>query len=512
MVRFRWFQSVAFVAALTAPCAVGARAAVTCEKLASFDLKGGTITGVHLVAAGQFTPPQQGGAGGPGGGNAYQKLPAFCRVEATLKPSADSEIKIEVWLPEFGWNGKLVESGNGGYGSSLGYGTMAKALSQGYAATSSNTGHEGGNSAAFVIGHPEKLIDWAYRAVHENAVAAKAIVEARYGNTVKRAYFEGCSTGGRQAYGEAQRYPVDFDGIVAGDPGKNLTHQTAMQTWMSQEVHKVPAAFITAEKYTMMHKAVLAACDELDGVKDGVIENPLKCKFDPGTLLCKGADSPDCLSAPQVEFSRKVYAGPTSPSGKKVFGGLMPGSEGWSLAGPNPMIYALDSYRYVVMQNPNWDYMTLDLDRDVEYADKTVAALVNNNDPNIQAFFARGGKLLAYHGWADPSISPFNSIDYYNDVAKLMGGVAKIDNEYRLFMIPGMAHCGGGDGTSTFDMIPAIDAWVEKGQVPASIPASRTRNGAVDRTRPLCPYPQQAVYKGSGSTDDAANFTCAVAK
>jgi feruloyl esterase len=476
--------------------------------MATLALKGGTITAAKIVPAGHLAAPQ----GGPSEGKAlFPKLPAFCLVDATLKPSADSEIKIEVWLPESGWNGKLVEAGNGGYGSNLSYGPMAEGLLQGYAVTSSNTGHEG-NSAAFAADHPEKLIDWAYRAVHENAIAAKEIVQARYGDAAKRSYFEGCSTGGRQAYGEVQRYPADFDGIVAGDPGKNLTHQTAMQTWMSVEVVKNPAEFIPAEKYAALHKAVVAACDETDGVEDGVIENPLQCHFDPAIIQCKGADSADCLTAPQVDFARKVYAGFTNSTGKKIFGGLMPGSEGaWiGLAGQKPMGYAMESYRYVIMKDPKWDYMTLDLDRDIAYADKTAASLVNNNDTNIRPFLARGGKLLAYHGWADPGISPFNSIDYYNDVTKLMGGVAKIDNQYRLFLIPGMAHCGGGDGTSTFDMITPLDTWVNTGKAPDSIAASRTRDGKVDRTRPLCPYPQQAVYKGSGSTDDAANFVCAV--
>ncbi len=508
MSRFRWISLFAFGVFVAAQGV--AYAAVSCDKLASATIKGGTITSAQVVAAGQFTAPQ---GGGPEGRDIYAKLPAFCRVAATLKPSADSDIRIEVWLPEAGWNGKLTEFGNGGFGSNLSFGNMAQALMQGYASTSSNTGHEGG-SASFVPDHPEKLIDWAYRAVHENAVAAKEIVDARYGSAAKRAYFQGCSTGGRQAYGELQRFPADFDGIVAGDPGKNLTHQTAAQTWMSVEVTKYPDEFITPEKYAMMHKAVIAACDEIDGVKDGVLENPYACKFDPATIQCKGADSADCLTAPQVAFARKVGAGFTDSTGKKIFGGLAPGSEGaWGgLASQKPMGYAMESYRYIVMKNPSWDPMTLDLDKDIAYADKTVASLVNNNDPNIKPFLARGGKLLAYHGWADPGISPHNSIDYYNEVAKLNGGVAKIDNQYRLFMIPGMAHCGGGDGTSIFDMIPAIDAWVESGKPPASIPASRTRNGQVDRTRPLCPYPQQAVYKGTGSTDEAANFSCAVKK
>ncbi len=490
--------------------AVGAHAAIPCAGMTATALKGGAITSAQVVAAGQFAPA----AGGPPEARAlYPQLPAFCKVNATLKPSADSDIRIEVWLPVEGWNGKLVQSGNGGYSSNFSYGGMARALLAGYAATSSNTGHEG-NSGSFVMGHPEKLIDWGYRAVHENAMAAKVIVETHYGNASKRAYFEGCSTGGRQAYGEAQRYPADFDGIVAGDPGINFTHQTAAQTWIAQRVHREPGAAIPASKFPLIHDAALAACDAHDGVKDGVIENPLQCKFDPGALLCKSGDAPDCLTAAQLETARDMYRGAVSASGKQIFPGLMPGSElGWgSLGGPEPMGYALESYQFVVMKNPAWDYKTLDLDRDVAYAEKTVASLVNNNDPNLKPFFARGGKLLGYHGAADPGITPLNSIHYYESVAKTLGGVKAISNSYRLFMVPGMLHCGGGDGTNTFDMIAAVDNWVETNKAPQSIPASRVRDGKVDRTRPLCPYPQQAVYKGSGSTDDAANFMCAVKK
>lgn len=498
------------VGSVLAAAALSAQAAVPCENMTATALKGGTVTSAQVVAAGQFAPA----AGGPSEGkNLFPKLPAFCKVNATLKPSADSDIRIEVWLPITGWNGKLVQGGNGGYGSGFSYGTMARALMAGYAATSSNTGHEG-NSASFVIGHPEKLIDWAYRAVHENAVAAKAIVESHYGNASKRAYFEGCSTGGRQALGEAQRYPEDFIGIVAGDPGNFVTHQTAAENWIAKQVHSEPAAFIPPAKFPIIHAAALAACDAHDGVTDGVIENPMQCKFDPGVLLCKSGDAPDCLNAAQVQTARAMYSGVNFSNGKPIFPGLMPGSEmGWSsLGSQEPMGYALESYQYVVMKNPNWDYKTLDLDRDVGYADKTVASLVNTTDPNLKPFFARGGKLLGYHGAADPGLTPLNSINYYNSVAKTLGGVNAISNSYRLFLVPGMLHCGGGDGTNTFDMIAAVDNWVETNQAPQSIPASRIRDGKVDRTRPLCPYPQQAVYKGSGSTDEAANFTCAVKK
>lgn len=509
MLRFRWSTSGFCAAVLTTAGAVYAHGAVPCESLTSVALKGGAITTAHVVAAGQFVPPQGASAEGK---DLYAKLPAFCHVEATLKPEPDSDILIEVWLPAAGWNAKLVESGNGSFSPVLSYREMAKALMAGYAATSSNTGHEE-NSATFALGHPEKLIDFGYRAVHVDAVAAKEIASAYYGAAVNKAYFEGCSTGGRQAYGEAQRYPADFDGIVAGDPGINFTRQTGSELWTIQQVHNDPASFIPAAKLEMLHAAVVGACDAKDGVKDGVIENPLRCSFDPGTLLCKGADGPGCLTAPQVDLVRKLYAGAVSASGKQIFPGMPPGSEaGWGhiLIRQDPMEYGLDAFRYVVMQNPNWDYLTLDLDRDIAYGDKTVGSIVNNADPNLKPFFARGGKLLGYHGWSDPQTTAMSSLSYYNGVAAAMGGESALSNSYRLFLIPGMNHCVGGDGTSTFDTLTAIDTWVQSDKAPASIPASRIRDGKVDRTRPLCPYPKQAVYKGAGSTDDAANFTCAL--
>ncbi len=497
--------------ALLAVLGARAQAATPCENMAAIALAGGAVTSAVAVAAGRFAAP--GGGGSPESRAIYAKLPTFCRIAMTLKPSADSDIRAEVWLPATGWNGKLVESGNGGYSPNLGFGGMAQALLAGYAATSSNTGHEG-NSASFAIDHPERLVDWAWRAVHENAVAAKSIVAAHYGRAPGQSYFEGCSTGGRQAYGEAQRFPADFSGIVAGDPGINLTHQTAAQTWVAQRVHRAPGAAIPASKFPLIHAAALAACDAQDGVKDGVIENPLQCRFDPGALLCKGTDAPDCLTTAQLETTRDMYRGAVSASGKQIFPGLMPGSElGWnSLAGPEPMGYALESYKLVVFKNPQWDYMTLDLDRDVAHADSTLASLLNNADPDLRPFFARGGKLLAYHGASDPGITPLQSINYYASVAKVAGGVNALSDKFRLFLVPGMMHCGGGDGTNTFDMIAALDAWVTAGKAPNSIPAARVRDGKVDRTRPLCPYPQQAVYKGTGSTDDAANFICAVRK
>jgi feruloyl esterase len=473
-------------------------------------MDGATITAAQKVAAGRFIPS----GAVPAAAATYVKLPAFCRVEATLKPSADSDIRIEVWLPSAGWNGKLVESGNGSFAGAISYGAMAQSLMAGYAATSSDGGHQGdSNSGAFILGHPEKLVDFGYRAVHVNAVAAKAIVAANYGNDPQKAYFYGCSTGGRQGYGEAQRYPADFDGIIVGAPGINFTRQTGSELATVRQVHDNPAMLIPAPKLKMLQAAVIESCDRIDGVKDGVLENPLKCKFDPGKLLCRGDDKPECLTAPQVAIARRISAGAVYSNGKPIFPGLPHGTEsawGNMLIRTSPLGYGLDAFRIVALQNPSWDFATFDADRDIADADRSIGAIMNNADPNLKPFFARGGKLLGFHGWADPQNPALNSIGYYNSVAAMLGGEKAISNSYRLFLIPGMGHCGGGEGTTTFDLVGAMDAWVHSGKAPDTIPASRIRDGKVDRTRPLCAYPKQAVYKGNGSTDDAANFSCAV--
>jgi feruloyl esterase len=493
--------------------AVAGHAAVTCESLNSAKIKDGTILSSQVVAAGQFT----GQANAPAPQKAaFAKLPAFCRVEAKLTPSSDSDIRIEVWLPVSGWNGKLVEGGNGAFSPSLSYSTMSQALLNGFAATSSNTGHEE-NNAKFALDHPEKLIDFGYRAVHVDIVAAKEIVSAYYGNAARKAYFQGCSTGGRQAYGEAQRYPEDFDGIVAGAPGINFTHQTGAELWNVSQVNKNPASFISHDKLMMLHSAVVAACDELDGVKDGVIENPLKCHFNPDTLLCKGEDGPNCLTAPQVDLVHKLYNGPVGANGEQVFPGLAPGSEwGWGFLHirTEPLEYGLDAYRIVVKHDMNWDFKSLDFATDTAQADQTVGKIVNNYDPNLSPFFARGGKLLGFHGWSDPQTTPLSSIAYYSNVAKVVGGESALSNAYLLFLVPGLGHCGesGNEGVNQFDLLSVMDAWSESGKPPASITAARVMDGSVERTHPLCPYPEEAIFNGTGSAKDTASYTCAVRK
>jgi feruloyl esterase len=311
---------------------------------------------------------------------------------------------------------------------------------------------------------------------------------------------------------EAQRFPNDYDGIVAGAPANYVTRLQGSQVWTAAVTHKDEAGYIPPAKYAAIHKAALDRCDMLDGVKDGVIEDPTRCIFDPRILECKGEDGPSCLTAPQVEVARRIYAGPASRSGQNIFPGLEPGSEmGWAtLSGPKPMDLAVDTYKYLVFRDPKWNYLTFNPDADLARAEETTSALMNSVNPNLQPLFANGGKLLHYHGWADPGIAPGNSVNYYKSVLEAMGGKAKVDNSYRLFMVPGMGHCGGGDGTSTFDMVSALDQWVTQGKAPEQISASKVVNGVAVRTRPLCPYPQVATYKGSGSTDDAANFSCRV--
>jgi feruloyl esterase len=475
-------------------------AAVPCESLAALKLSNTTITVAQSVGPGQFVAP--GGRGGGRGGNAYANLPAFCRVGATLRPTNDSEINIEVWMPSSGWNSKLLAVGNGAWAGSIGYNAMGPAIAAGYAATSTDTGHAGG-AATFVVGHPEKVIDFAYRAVHEMTVAAKAITASFYENGPRLSYFQGCSTGGRQALTAAQRYPADFDGIIAGATAVNASRLHGTQIWVAQQSHRDEASLIPANKYSALHDAVLQACDALDGVKDRVIENPRQCKFDPSVLLCKDGDVATCLTAPQVETAKRVFAGPG------LFPGFEYGSEGgWNGTLANPVGIAYDMYRYFVFNNPDWDYKTLDIQKDVPAFDRAIGATMNSSNTNLKPFFDRGGKLLMYHGWADPGIPAGNSVEYYAEVVNGVGGAARASSSIRLFMLPGVGHCGGGDGPSTFDALGALDQWRDRGRAPDSILASRSVNGVVEKTRPLCPYPQTAQYKGTGDTNDAANFVC----
>jgi feruloyl esterase len=483
----------------------------TCDSLSKVSLPNVIITAAQSIAAGAFTPPP---APGPFGPNPalFKGLPAFCRVMATLTPSSDSDIKIEVWLPASGWNNDFQAIGNGGWNGTMGYGPLAEAVKRGFAAAGTDTGHQGG-SASFAMEHPEKLTDFAYRAVHEMTVTSKAIIQNYYGSAPRYSYWNGCSTGGRQGLKEAQKFPADFDGIIAGAPANYQTHLHVWSIWVAQQVNKTPDSFLPPEKLEVLHKAVVAACDAGDGVKDGLLNDPTRCHFDPKTIECKGEDSANCLKPAQVAAVQAIYAGPKNSGGKEVFPTFEPGSElGWSiLAGQQAASVATDSFTYVVYKNPQWDWHRMNLDSDVAQIEKTYETLIDATDPNLKPFFAHKGKLLMYHGWSDQLIAPLNSINYYSSLVRNLGGEKKASNDVRLFMVPAMAHCGGGEGPNTFDQVGAIQQWVEQGKAPDTMIALHTgKSGTVDRTRPLCVYPKVARYKGSGSTDDAANFTCAM--
>jgi len=465
------------------------------------------------VTPGAFAPPASLSLSLQPGDVAYQNLPAFCRVTATMRPTSDSEIKIEIWLPpSAAWNGKFMAVGNGGQAGEIYYHKMGLPLTLGYAVASTDTGHEGkGDDGSYALGHPEKIIDFGYRAVHEMVVKSKAIVAEYYSQNARFSYWNGCSTGGRQGLEDLQRYPGDFDGVIAGAPAIN-PRSAAQITWVAQTVHRNEASFIPASKFPVIQKAVLNTCDANDGVKDGVLEDPARCKFDPNAILCKGADGPDCLTAAQVDSARKIYSPAVNPRTKEqIFPGFEPGSEkGWGFAASaQPPQLTLTGLRNRVFKDPNWDYKTFNFDSDVALLDRE-SQPVNAMDANLRPFFSHGGKLLHYHGWNDNLIAPRNSVNYYNSVADTLGGASKVNDSYRLFMVPGMAHCRGGDGTDRFDAISVLEQWVEKGRGPDSIIASRYVGDKVERTHPLCPYPQVAVYKGTGSTDDAANFACKV--
>jgi len=475
--------------------------AATCESLATLAVPHGTVTLAQSVAPGAFTPPS-----GRGGGarvvSPFAGLGAFCRVAVTLNPAARSDIKAEVWLPSSGWNGKLQVVGNGGFAGTISYPAMATALIAGYAAASTDTGHTGPSSNTFA--NEDAILDFAHRAIHETTLAAKSTVRGFYGNAPRLSYFSGCSTGGRQALTAAQRYPEDFDGIVAGAPASYSSKQAFGQIWFYQLLAE-PSSALSREQLTVLHEAVLNACDTIDGAKDGVLENPLACTFDPGAIACtQGSQAASCLTPPQVEAVRKIYAGASNTkTGEKVFPGLERGSElGWS---PVPVGYAADYFKYIVFKDPNWDPKWLNFESHLAESSKPANLIFDANDPNLNPFAGRGGKLIMYQGWAEPGIPPGNIVAYYGRVEKQTTNAA---DSVRLFMVPGMGHCGGGDGASTFDMVASLDAWRDGGKAPDLVSASRVRDGRVDRTRPLCAWPKSAVYSGSGRIEDAASFVC----
>ncbi len=499
------------------PAATGR--ACTTDAFADVQLAGARITGAAPVPAGDYTPA--------GTRQALSDLPAFCRIDAVAMPSSSSLINFQVWVPEGdAWNGKLVATGNGGYSPALSYTDMAYALRQGYATLGGDTGHQS-EDMLWGVNNAEKIIDWGSRSINAITVAGKQLIDELRAQPASRSYYLGCSTGGHQGFAEAQRYPTDFDGIIAGAPGNNRTALNIEFTWRfrsNRPVNDNLTQHLTGAKLNLLTSEAVRACDALDGVTDGVIDDPRQCttaRFDVDALLCTGGDAPGCLTADQVTAARNIYQGPRNPrTNAQWYPGWPVGSEsGWSgYMGTNEPVRA-DFWRYWVFDDPHWNWWTFDFDRDVSYAYAKIAPLVDQTSADLSAFKGNGGKMIVYHGWSDPVVSAYDSIGYYDRVRQAQGSQAAMDDFYRMFLVPGMGHCGGGPGATVLrsdlaapaagsDILAALDRWVEQGRAPDDLVASRVSGGTVSRTRPLCPYPAQATYKGSGDPDQAANYIC----
>ena len=532
MTSVTWKVAISSALIGTVACALSSatgqpapRTAADCERLRTLRLENTTIAIAEQVS-GAFAVP--------GTRDTIRNLPALCRVAGEIQSTADSHIAFEVWLPFENWNGKLAGVGNGGWAGTISYAgppnaSLADQVRRGYAAVSTNTGHEGnGGDARFAYGHPERLVDFAWRAVHEMTVKAKSVTQAFYGRPPQHAYWIGCSTGGKQGLTEAQRFPADYDGIIAGAPANNWSPLMTATAMLSITAIGDSARYLPPPARTLLRDAVIRACDKLDGVEDGVLEDPRRCHFDPAVLQCGSPSQSDsnCLSAAQVTAAKRIYSGVVDPiDGRKVSSGLAPGSELlWAaFATPGrPFPIPFSYYRWLVFADSTWDWRSFDLANPRTRqawidGDRKFTPVLSAVDPNLRAFRARGGKLIQYHGWNDQLISPHNSIDYFESVLSLessngrdrAAALADMQQFYRLFMVPGMAHCGGGNGPNVFDVEGALEEWVEHGVAPESVIAAHLGpNGVPDRRRPLCPYPRVAMYKGEGDTNDAASFAC----
>ena len=488
-------------AAATAPC--------TLETFAALNLPETTITLVESLPAGPNPSPV---------GNIA--LP-ICRVRGVIAPA----ILFEVWLPTADWNGKFQAVGNGGLAGSISFSDMQAAVARNYATASTDTGHSSNASGDPWWTNAQQIKDYGYRSIHELTVKSKAIINAFYGADPDRSYFVGCSTGGRQAFMEAQRYPRDYDGIIAGAPVYRVIELRARHvwTWQCNQADPTGAHAIPVSKLRAIFNAVVASCDRRDGLVDGQVDDPERCKFDPDTLLCTDADNDTCLTAPQIETLKCMYAGPVNPRTRKQFYPGVPVTseldQGQSIGVvPNPQYTTF--FQNTVFEDPNYDFLTFNFDTDVRYSLKkkfngeTLEFIHHAEDPDLTAFNSHGGKMIVWHGRSDPLPNPVDTIDYYNSIRTRFSHnrrhADKTEDFVRLFLLPNVGHCGGAapGGPNTWDPLTALEQWVEEGIAPEEIIASRVTGGVVTRTRPICAYPKTAQYVGSGSIDDAANFVC----
>ena len=527
--------------------------ATPCTNLQSLALEHTTITSATDVTTGVFAVPDTDPP------HRITGLPAFCRIAATLTPTSDSVIKIEVWLPEDNWNGLFLGTGGGGFQGIINYNELVTRIRGGYAVANTDLGtavsgcnpsycgSDGNKGNALAIadgdpanptlglfGHPERIKDFGHRAIHLMTVRSKELVNAFYQQNARKAFFAGCSTGGQNALMEAQRFPNDYDGIVAGDPAFNHATLAVAATNGWQNTHASPGRFIQTGEMTLINKAVLAQCVGQDGgvTTDQFLTDPRDCHFDPKALQCKGGNVPPaCLTAEQVTTMQHTYAGATDAvTGKVILPGVARGAETDDLSAgglafrerlPEP---SNDGSLYWVF-GPSFgvagsaiNFMNFDIHRDLAAVDDKLAAPMDATSPDLNEFRKHGGKLIMYHGWADPRIPSQNTIDYFSalvthDSEEMSGQTdLKRTSDYaRLFMVPGMYHCHGGPGPNVFDPLAPLVTWVDTGVAPETIIATKFVDDTpptVQMTRPLCVFPKVAKYNGSGSTDDAANFSC----
>lgn len=489
---------------------------------------GGRVTATVFNATGRFelSDPE------PYIPSVIDGLPPYCAADVMASPVPGSRIGIVVWLPAENWNGRLLMVGNGGYSSAIAYHSLAEGIRNGFAVVATDTGHQG-HDPAFARGNPERIVDWAWRAVHESVRTSAALVAAAYGRGAEYRYFAGCSTGGHQALMSAQRFPADFDGIIAGAPGHNRTHLNAGFLWQFLKNHdsKPPyAPILPASKLELLHRAVLADCRASNGghagglADDPWLNDPFSCDFDPRTLLCTSAEDKHCLTRREVDAARSIYEGPTNPrTGERIYFGQLPGTEiaggppnlpGWSLYWADPAEPDTPArtgfWKYWALHTDEWDWWSFDFDKDMQTTDERLAGTVNAMSPDLRDFRENGGKLLHYHGLSDAVVPASDSIDYFERVRRSLDG--DVSDFYRLFLAPGVHHCVGGPGADRIGMLDALVAWVERGAAPDRIVASRISerqdDTVVEFERPLCAYPQLAVYEGAGDPNDADSFSC----
>jgi hypothetical protein len=488
-------------------------AADGCSDLAAMALPQGTITRAELVAPGAFQSPAP-PMGPPGAqrGNPFASMPGFCRVAATLTPTPDSDIKIELWMPAENWNGKFIGVGNGVWAGQISYFAMIEPVSRSYAVASTDTGHVGsGMDANFAAGHRERLIDFGYRAVHEMTVNAKEILAAYYGARARLAIWTSCSTGGRQGLMSAYRYPEDYDVISAMAPANPMTDLMVQTLWTGYAPLRTPESRLSPQKLAAVHQAYVRACDLGDGLEDQIVSDPVSCAFDPASAQCEGGDAPDCLTPAQVETMRAIYMGPPDEAARaRGLGGFPPGSELQLAAlvmAPEPFPVATSYMRVIVFEDLNWDFRSFDYAADSVRARAAGSDILDAPPDGLAPFFARGGKLLLSHGWADGLIPAGFTLAFHE---RLLQAEGTNRDAVRLFMAPGMAHCGGGLAPSNVDLISVAERWAETGAAPERIIASGAPSSpeAPQQTRPWCAFPLVPRYDGAGDPNDEASFAC----